>query len=125
VSERDYLIFRDDILVAIADDQEPPGLVEVDLFEVCQRRNIRFIESWVHLVGKDLEELGFGKDKSTLKNRRFLLNGAGLAKATEIRRARKPKPVLKRVNEANWTMWGVVVAALALIAYVVFELRKP
>jgi len=35
-TEQDYLWFRDELLVAVADEQEPPGLVEVDLFEIAR-----------------------------------------------------------------------------------------
>ena len=123
-TEQDYLWFRDELLVAVADEQEPPGLVEVDLFEIARAKGIRFQESWIHVVGKDWEKLGLGQDRSTLKNRRFLMNGPGLARASEIRRERRPKTIGQRIHGANWTMWGVIVAALALVAYILLEWFK-
>ena len=122
--ERDYLTFRDDLIVAIADEQEPPGLAEIDLFSLVQRRKIHHLDTWVHLVGKDLERLGYGSDRSTMKNRRFLINGAGLEAATLLRRSKHPRPWGERVRALNWSMWGVVVAALALLAYLLVEVGK-
>ena len=122
--ERDYLTFRDEIIFAIADEQEPPGLAEIDLFSLVQRRKIHHMETWVHLVGKDLERLGYGSDRSTMKNRRFLINGAGLEAATLLRRSKRPQSLGARAADLNWSMWSVVVAALALLAYIAVEAMR-
>ena len=53
------------------------------------------------------------------------LTAAGKSKASELQAARQPLSFGQRIQNANWTMWGVIVAALALFAYVLIELRKP
>ena len=117
-TDHDYLTFRENLLVAMADEQEPPSWGELDLFELCERKRIRAQETWLHLVGRDLEELGYGRDRSTMKNRRFLINGAGIAAATEIRRARRPKSIRERVAEftrSDWIALGAFVVSLVAL----------
>lgn len=53
------------------------------------------------------------------------LTAAGKSRASEIESAKKPKSCWQRFQDANWTMIGAVIAALALVAYVVIEIRKP
>lgn len=63
-------------------------------------------------VSRDMETLGWGKDRSTLKQKSFLINGSGLARAAEIRRARKPVSIVSRVKAVPRSDW---IAFLALI----------
>ncbi|HEY0270975.1 MAG TPA: hypothetical protein VGC10_08315, partial [Sphingomonas sp.] len=53
----------------------------------------------------------------------FLINGAGLRHADELRTVKR-KRLCGRLSSANWQMWSVVVAVLALIAYVIAEAVK-
>ena len=122
----DYVAFRDSVIVALADDQEPPGLGTVELSDLCKRHGITFYDSWIMTVGTDIEALGWGTDQSTLKQRLFLINGSGLARAAEIRRERAPKTVIQKltgdtsqklINVLNFgvALLALVVAAIALI----------
>ncbi len=118
ITDTDYLAFRDAVIVALADDQEPPGLGEMDLFDLCARHQIGFHDTWVMTVGEDMERLGWGKDTSTLQHKRFLINGGGLARAAEIRSARRPKPLLAKVRDVPRSDWiafmALIVSAIAL-----------
>jgi hypothetical protein len=118
----DYIAFRDSVIVALADDQVPPGLGDLELTDLCRRHGIAFSETWITTVGADMEVLGWGRDRSTLKERRFLINGAGLARAAEVRKARKPVTVRERVRKVPvakglWDLFkiglGVVLGVLA------------
>jgi hypothetical protein len=119
VSAQDYRDFREEVLIAIADEQEPPGLGEVDLFDLCRRRQIPFQETWVHLLPRDLEDLGYGSDHSTMSARRFLINGAGLAAAAEAREVRRPKSAwdkVRSVPRSDWIALGAfIVSVIALL----------
>ena len=118
IEDTDYIAFRDSVIVALADDQEPPGLGDLDLKDLCARHQIGFHDTWLMTVGADMEQLGWGTDTSTLKQRRFLINGAGLARATEVRRARKPVRLRDRIRNVPRSDWialsALIVSAIAL-----------
>ena len=80
-----YLEFADNILVAIADEQEPPGLYPIDIEEVAKRNKIPGHATWLKLVGSDLQGRGLGKVVGEGPGYKFLLNGVGLNTANQVR----------------------------------------
>ena len=118
IADTDYIAFRDAVIVALADDQEPPGLGDLDLFDLCERHQIGFLDTWVMTVGKDMEGLGWGEDTSTLDAKRFLINGGGLARAAEVRNARKSRSLINQVRavpRSDWiSLMALIVSAIAL-----------
>ena len=116
--DTDYIAFRDSVIVALADDQEPPGLGDFDIADLCARHGIKAHETWIMTVGRDMESLGWGRDTSTTKQRRFLINGGGLARAVEVRKARRPVPLFDRakaVPRSDWiALLALIVSAIAL-----------
>jgi hypothetical protein len=117
--EQDYLSFRDSVIVALADAQEPPGLGDLEIQDVCSRHSIWTCDTWLMTVGKDMEQLGWGKDTSTMKSRRFLISGAGLARAAEVRKLRQSATFVERckaVIRKDWiAILALIVSALALL----------
>jgi len=120
VSEN-YTQFCDDFLVAVADEQEPPGLAAIIVSDVCERAGIDAQESWILLVAGDLNRDGFGSTYDTWDDGYFLINGSGLRRADEIR-ASKNRNLVTRFDGANWQKWGAIIAAAALIVYIIFEI---
>ena len=116
--EQDYITFRDSVIVALADEQEPPGLGAIELSELCKRHGIPFHDTWIQTVGADMAQLGWGTDRSTLKGRLFQINGSGLARASEVRKARMPLSLHGRiatVTRSEWiSMLALLVSAIAL-----------
>ena len=113
-----YPSFRDSVIVAIADEQDPPGLGQVNLHDLCNRHALACTPTWIEVVGGDMDKLGWGRDVSTLKERKFLINGAGLARAAEVREARKPESVsskIKRIPRSDWIAIGALVVSLIAV----------
>ena len=119
MAELDYIGFRDSVIVALADEQEPPGLGSIEVSGLCKRHGISFHETWLQTIGPDMAQLGWGTDRSTLKERSFLINGSGLARAVEVRNARKPLSLKDRIAAVTRSEWisvlALFVSAIALL----------
>jgi hypothetical protein len=113
IENADYITFRDSVIVALADDQEPPGLGYLDIEDLCKRHGIFAHETWISTVGHDMQSLGWGKADSDLEEHRFLINGGGLARAAEVRQTRKPVSFFDRVRSVPRSDW------IAILAFVV------
>ena len=121
-ADYDYLSFRDDILIGVADLQEPPGLFAVEIGRLVEQLGIAAQPSWIMLVAKDLADQGFGRDQSTLKSHTFLLNGKGLARATELRRERQASGPLETSASIDWTKWGTILAGVGIAVTILVAL---
>ncbi|QBM74914.1 hypothetical protein E2E30_03415 [Sphingomonas sp. AAP5] len=114
--DHDYITFREALLIAVADEQEPPGLGAVQLEQVAERHAITYQATWMQMVGPDFERLQYGKmifDGET----RFLIRGAGVEAATLFRRERAPKTIASRIAAVSRSDWIAVCAAIiSLIA---------
>jgi hypothetical protein len=115
--EQDYITFRDALLIAIADEQEPPGLGAVILQDVVNRNDVAHQPTWLQTVGADYERLGYGKIIFDGHDR-FLINGAGLEAATLVRRQLAPKSLGKRISEvprSDWIAIGAFIVSLVAL----------
>jgi hypothetical protein len=126
-----YLEFADKLLVAVADEQEPPGLCPVDLEQLARRHGLSAYPTWLKLVGSDLQGRGLGKTIGAGPGYKFLLNGMGLNTANKIRgssswsyypndEARSLRP--PHASEPNWGKWGVIATALSIIVAVLIAI---
>jgi hypothetical protein len=119
VSDHDYLKFRDDVIVALADDVEPPGLATLRLIDLCERHKIPFQETWIMLLPTDLEESGYAVDYSTHDGMAVQITGKGVARATQLRRAKEPADWIDRVHGLNWSTWGGIAGVVGVIIAII------
>lgn len=126
-----YLEFADKLLVAVADEQEPPGLCPVDLEELARRHGLSAYPTWLKLVGSDLQGRGLGKVIGEGPGYKFLLNGIGLNTANKVRGTSSwsfyPGDELRLLrppyaSEPDWGKWGVIATVLGIIVAVVIAI---
>lgn len=108
-----YTEFLDDVIVAIADEQGPPGLGEVQIQDICDRHNIVAQETWVQLAAKDMADYGWGKSYSQWGGGGFQINGGGLRRADEIRKS-KQEAAKSLPSETNWAKLSAIFAGIAI-----------
>ncbi|MXO71716.1 hypothetical protein [Alteraurantiacibacter buctensis] len=122
MSAMDYQHFRDTLIVAIADAQSDERVRPVVLYTLCKSLGLAEHHSWINSLPADLESLGYGKNCSTLSDPKFLINGAGLSRAVEIRKARRPLTIRERISslplgKGAWDIFkiglGVILGILA------------
>jgi hypothetical protein len=111
----DYIAFRERLLVAIADAQEPPGLAILELEPLCKRVGLSGPVSWFEVVAADLEDQRFGRDLSSHGIHYFLIAGAGLAEAARLRREGRPKSLGQKVAAVKAEWWALGIAVVSLV----------
>jgi len=126
-----YLEFADKLLVAVADEQEPPGLFPVDLEQLARRHGLSAYPTWLKLVGSDFQGRGLGKVIGDGPGYKFLLNGIGLNTANKVRRTSSSSIYLNEesgsprppyASQPDWGKWGVIATVLSIIVAVVIAI---
>ena len=110
-----YIRHIDDVLLAVADRQTGPNLLPVNMDELNHEMFADRPPTWVQTIIAELERRGYGKDFGTMNSRVFMVNGAGLARAAEIRGERSPRnftAMLKSVTRSDWIAFGAFVVSV-------------
>ncbi len=120
-----YLNFADRILIAIADEQEPPGLSPVGLEEIAKRRGIKAQATWLKLVGSDLQGRGLGRTVGSGPGYKFLLNGVGLNTANKLREAHSSdaddRPRIAAAT-IDWGKWGTILTGIGILVAIIIAM---
>jgi hypothetical protein len=119
VNDSDYKRYVEDVLVAVADRQTGPNLTPINLDDLHHELFSDRPPTWLQTIIGELVRNDYGKDWQTMNARAFMVNGAGLARAQEIREERRPKtPVdyIKGFSRSDWIAFGaLLISAIALL----------
>ena len=129
----DINLLRDDLLVELArrraNNRNPGHVLEICAalrpeIDWASEYELSRSAGWL-LVRSDPRLAKIVNDSDRPGAMFLALTAAGKSRASEIASANRPKPLWQRIQDSNWAMWSVVIAAFALVAYVVIEIRKP
>jgi len=102
----------DDLIVALADAQTGTEVAPID---VIARHAIQFRdkpESWAYVAAKEMESRGWGSSYVTWGEHFFKINGAGLARAQQVREERRKKSFAERMRQIPRSDWIAIFSAL-------------
>jgi hypothetical protein len=115
IEGQDYLDFRDAVLVHLVNDIEPPGIPRVQLSQIATEHGLAFPPSWILALARDYEQSGWGTVHLLNQVEYFEINGAGIARATELRRAQRrkgPLEYIRSVPRSDWIAAGAFIVSI-------------
>ena len=113
-----YSNFCDDFLLFAADLQTGSQRTAADLHWFMQHKRPDAPPTWAETIVPDLVRQGYGKDWGNLKQRAFMIDGPGLARAEALREQRRPKSVLERLGKvprSDWIALGAFIVSLVAL----------
>jgi hypothetical protein len=112
----DFAKYIDDMVLALADGQSGTNLVAIDLNVIHHRDFPDTPPTWLQLAAPELTRLGYGDLAWDAGNSRaFLINGAGVIRAAQIREDRRSKSIwekIKSVPRSDWIAIGAFIVSL-------------
>jgi hypothetical protein len=116
----DYEAYLDDIIVAVADRQNGPNLLPINLDELHTELFANRPPTWLQTAVKELSSRGYGKDWGTMNARVFMIDGSGISRAHTVRASRRPKTLIERLTgETSQKLVNVGNFGIALLALIV------
>ena len=95
-----------------------------DLREIHDREFPGSPDTWLEHSISEMEKREWAKDGRKVGRSDLFVTGTGLAQAELLRNKYRERNLIERISGLNWTMLGVVVAAIAVVAYLIVELGK-
>lgn len=118
MSKHSFTSYLDAMLVIIA-DQQNDQTTPVNLISLHLIKFIKCPATWAQLAGPEMERRGWGRMHHSFYPEGFLINGAGLAHAHDVRTKLNTSPLMRFFSgftRSDWIAIGAfAVSVIALI----------
>ena len=121
MAELDYIDWRARMIVGLADAMPHEGGVVVNVRQLAERLKLIVSESWIDTLRIELEQKNWAFVDWDGDDVGLELRGEGLLEAAKLRRDLSVPKFKKKLIEANWQMWALIVTAIISVAAIIFS----